>query len=260
MAENGFPNQDLGGTKEQPVWEHLDELRTRLVRVTVALSLTTLIAYQYSDKLVRWLEAPLLKALPADQAFLYFTGIADKFFAYMKISFVAGLALSSPYLLIELWGFVAPALERHEKKLVVPFTVFGTLAFVLGLAFGYYVVLPTGYDFLIHFGSAHEKPLITISEYFSLTLKLLLALGLVFEVPVIMGLLARFGVIQADMLRRVRRQAIVVNAILAAVLTPTPDAFTMLLVMGPLVLLYELGIAVVAWMEKAGRVHEPQPA
>ena len=256
MAENGSQS----APNEQPVWEHLEELRTRLVRVTIALLITTIIAYQYAEKLVRWLEAPLLKALPPDQAFLYFTGIADKFFAYVKVSFVAGLAIASPYLLMQLWGFVAPALEQKERKLVVPFTVFGTLALVAGIAFGYFVVLPTGYHFLIHFGSPHEKPLITMSEYFSLTLKLLLALGLVFEVPVVMGLLARFGVIQADTLRRVRKQAIVVNAIVAAVLTPTPDAFTMMLVLVPLLLLYELGIAVVAWMEKAGRIDEPQPA
>ncbi len=248
MAQDEEKSIDSEG--RQPVWEHLDELRTRLIKVVVAVMLTTALAYNYAEPMVRWLEAPLLRALPPDQAFLYFTGIADKFFAYLKVSMVAGIALASPYLLWQLWGFVAPALEQKEKKFVVPFVFFGTLSFGCGIAFGYYIVLPTGYDFLIHFGSPHEKPLITITEYFSLTLKLLLALGLVFEVPVVMGLLARFGVIRADTLRHVRKQAIVINAIVAAILTPTPDAFTMILVLVPLHLLFELGIVVVSWIEK----------
>ncbi len=234
----------------QPVWEHLDELRSRLIRVTIAVILATLLTYQFSERLVRWLEAPLLKALPASQAFLYFTGVADKFFAYLKVSVIAGLVLVSPYLLFELWGFISPALHQSEKKFVVPFTLFGSVSFIIGIAFGYLVVLPTGYDFLVNYGSSQEKPLITIVEYFSLTLKLLLAMGLIFEVPVVMGLLARLGILKSGMLKQYRRQAIVINAVVAAVITPTPDAFTMILVLIPLLLLYELGVLAVSWIEK----------
>ncbi len=256
-AENG----------RQPLWEHLDELRTRLIRVILASMVAGLVAYRYSDALVLWLEQPVLKSLPANQANLYFTGIADKFFAYVKISFIVGMCAVSPYLLWEIWGFISPALEKSERKFMLPFTVVGTLAFAIGLSFGYYVVLPTGYEFLVNFGSPVEKPLITIAEYFTLTLKLLLAMGLIFEVPVVMAILAKFGIIRAGILRKFRRHSIVANAIIAAVITPTPDAFTMLLVMIPLCLLYELGVIAVAWIEKSedkrrasdDEPHDPSP-
>lgn len=236
-----------------PLWEHLDELRTRMIRSLIAVTVATCGTYYFSEPIVAYLEQPLLRVLPADNRHLYFTGIADKFFVYLKVSVIAAVAVTSPYLLYQIWLFVAPALYRKERRFVVPFVFLGAVAFLVGLAFGFYVVLPTGYQFLVNFGSPTERPIITLTEYFSLTLKLLAVMGLVFEVPVIMVLLARFGIIEASMLARYRRHAIFANSIIAAIVTPTPDAFTMLLVMVPLCLLYEAGLIGVRFVERAGK-------
>ena len=240
---------ELDATR-MPLWEHLDDLRACLIRCALAVGLGTFGTYYFSDVIVAFLEKPLLDTLPEGQANLYFTGIADKFFVYLKVSVIAAIALTSPYLLYQAWLFISPALYRHEKKFVLPFLFLGSVAFVVGLVFGFYVVLPTGYGFLVNFGSPNEKPIITLTEYFGLTLKLLMSMGLIFEVPVVLALLARFGIVRSGFLSSYRRHAIVANAILAALITPTPDAFTMLLVMIPLCLLYELGILGVRWVER----------
>jgi sec-independent protein translocase protein TatC len=233
-----------------PVWGHLEALRSTLFRCLLVILSGTCITYFFSEDVLLFLEKPLFAVLPKDQAFLYFTGVADKFFIYLKVSVYAAVALCSPFLVYEIWKFVAPALYKNEKRFLGPFLVFGTSAFFVGMAFAYWVVIPTGYKFLLEFGPSRERPLITMSEYFSLTLQLLLALGAVFELPVVMMLLAKFGIIDAPMLTRVRAQAYIALAILSAVVTPTPDAFTMLLVLGPLCLLYELSVVLVRWIAK----------
>ncbi|MBI4403040.1 MAG: twin-arginine translocase subunit TatC [Deltaproteobacteria bacterium] len=233
-----------------PLWRHLDELRNRLIRCLVVLTLGTVITYAFADPLVYFLEKPLIALLPKDEPYLYFTGLADKFMVYLKVSVLAAVALTAPFLLYEVWRFVAPGLYKSERRLVVPFMFLGSIAFLLGIAFGYFVVIPYGYDFLLHFGSPREKALITLAEYFSLTTKLLLALGLVFELPVVIVLLGLFGVVDADDLVQFRKYAFVGSAVLGAIITPTTDAFTMCLVTVPLYLLYEVSIVGVRFFAK----------
>ncbi len=225
-----------------PLWEHLDELRSGLIRSLVAIVLGCIATYTYIEPIMTFLEKPLLDVLPAGQARLYYTGLTDKFVIYLKVTVLTSMLVISPYLLYEVWRFISPALHRHEKRFLVPFLFLGTLSFVVGLAFAYYLVIPYGYKFLIEFGSPTEQAIITLTEYFSLTLKLMLALGLVFELPVLLVLLGKFGIIDSAFLTRNRRYAFVISAVVAAVATPSPDALTMLLVMFPLYLLYELGI------------------
>ncbi len=213
--------------ERMPLTEHLGELRGRMIRSLIAIGLATILTYNYSDVIVRFLEEPLLAVLPPGDKSLYFTGITDKFFTYFQVSVIAAAGLVSPYLLFEVWGFVSPALHRHEKRFILPFLVLGSLAFFAGVAFAYYVVLPYGYKFLIEFGSPEEKAIITLKEYFGLTLKLLLGLGLIFELPVLLVLLARFGIVTGDQLTAFRKHAAVGAAVAAAIITPTPDAFTM---------------------------------
>ncbi len=225
-----------------PLWEHLDELRTRLIRCLVAIVIGVAITYNFSEYIVLFLEKPLLNLLPESEAHLYFTGLTDKFMTYLKVSVLSAIAITYPYLMYEIWRFVAPGLYRDERRFALPFIVVGTFAFLAGLAFAYWVVIPYGYHFLINFGSPSDKPIITLTEYFSLTLKLILVVGIVFELPVAMVLLAKFGILDAKRAAGLRKHAFVASAVISAVLTPSTDAFSMLLVLIPMIFLYELGI------------------
>lgn len=230
-----------------PLWEHLDELRTRLVRALLILAVGFVITYNYADVLVRFLEAPLLELLPEGEKNLYFTGLADKFVIYLQISVLADIALFSPYLLWELWGFIAPGLYQRERRFAGPFVFLGTFSFFVGLAFAYYIVIPSGYKFLVEFGSPTDKAIITLTEYFNLTLKLMLAMGIVFELPTALILLGKFGIVTAAMLSKWRKHAYLAIAMVAGIATPSPDAFSMVLVMVPLILLYEISIWGIRW-------------
>lgn len=223
-----------------PVWEHLDELRNRLIHCLLVFVLAVFLTYQFSEPIVKFLELPLLKILPPDNAHLYFTGITDKFMVYLEVSILAAITLISPYLLFQIWRFISPGLYDHERKFMLPLLGLGTFSFLAGMAFSYYVVIPNAYAFLIQFGSENDKAIITLKEYFSLTVKMLLALGLTFEFPCVILLLVKFQILSPDTLAKYRRHAIVVIAIIAAIITPSPDAFTLLMVMVPLYLLYEL--------------------
>lgn len=219
---------------------HLDELRCALIRILIGFGLCFLLAYSFSDFIVKWLEAPLLQCLPGGS--LYFTGVADKFFAHIKASSIAGLVLVMPYALYELWGFVAPGLYERERRLAAPLVVGGTVAFIAGILFAYYGVLPYGYRFLLGFAGSTDKPLITLREYLNLTFQLLLVFGLIFELPVVVMALGLLGLIRSQTLARYRRHAILLIAIFSAIVTPSVDAFTMVLAMVPLWLLYEASI------------------
>lgn len=235
------------------LWEHLDELRRALIRILLVLSVVTCVTYHYAEKILFYLEKPLLNALPPENRKLYFTGITDKFFVYLKASIYAAIAITIPYLLWEIWRFVSPGLYSRERKMVFPFIFLGSVFFIIGCTFGYFIVIPYGYEFLVNFGSTAEVPLITLAEYFSITLQLLLMMGAIFELPVVLMLLAKFGMIPPGFLGKIRGQAYVGLAVLAGFVTPTPDAFTMLLVMIPLFLLYEVSVLLVKWVSSPNR-------
>lgn len=234
-------SQDEADESRMPLVEHLDHLRGGLIRSMIVITLGFIVAYSYAEIIMRFLEQPILRLLPSHEG-LYYTGLTDKFMTYMKVSFLSSLLLVSPYLLYEVWRFVSPGLLRNEKRFVVPFLFLGSLSFFAGLAFAYYVVIPYGYEFLINFGSPEDKAMITLTAYFSLTLKLMLAMGIVFELPVVLVLLGKFGIIDGKFLARNRNYAFIICSIVAAVATPTPDVITMLLVLVPLYSLYEIGV------------------
>ena len=245
VAERLGPRQDADdelNSGRMPLVDHLSELRKRLVYSLLFVTVTTAVAWNFNDVIVHFLELPLLRTLPANAQKLYFTGIGDKFFIYLKVAIYTGLFIASPLLLNELWKFVSPALYKKEKKVAFPLLFATWFAFVLGGLFSYYIVIPNGYSFLIGFGSDSDRPMITLTEYFSLTTQLLLALGCVFELPVAMVLLVRFGILEIATITKFRGPVYVGMAVLSAVVTPTPDAFTMLLVLIPLCLLFELSV------------------
>jgi sec-independent protein translocase protein TatC len=172
---------------------------------------------------------------------LIFTSVAEAFFTYMKVAFIAGLILASPYLLYQIWAFVAPGLYQKEKKYVVPFVLGGSLFFAMGVFFGYFIAIPIGFKFLLGYATDFIKPMPSMKEYLSFSIKFLLVFGLVFEFPVVLVLLARIGVIDAKTLARQRKYAILLIFIFAAVMTP-PDLISQVLMALPLMGLYELSI------------------
>ncbi|MDD3617879.1 MAG: twin-arginine translocase subunit TatC [Desulfobulbaceae bacterium] len=156
------------------------------------------------------------------------------------------MLFASPVIFHQIWRFVAPGLYRHEKNVLLPFTIISTLCFLAGAAFGYFIVFPPAFRFLLGYASEILDPLPAVSEYFSLSLRLLIAFGIVFELPVLMVFLAKIGIVDTRFMRRNRRYALLVSFIVAAVLTPTPDIVNQLLMAGPLIVLYEISIVAVA--------------
>ena len=223
-----------------PFTTHLEELRRRLIYAVVAIVLGAIIAFLFAKQLFYFLAQPLVKILPANQPMI-FTALTEAFFTYFKVALLAGFFLASPVVFYQLWKFIAPGLYEHEKKFVIPFVIFATLFFILGGAFAYYIVFPFGFKFFLGFSTDYLKLLPKMSEYFSLSLKLIFAFGIVFEMPVITFFLAKMGVLNGEMLSSKRRYAIVLVFVIAALLTP-PDVGTQLLMAGPLILLYEVSV------------------
>lgn len=166
-------------------------------------------------------------------------------FFYLKLALACGILLASPVIFYQIWRFVAPGLYQHEKRVLLPFTLVSTFCFLGGAAFGYFVVFPPAFRFLVGYSSAILDPMPAVSEYFSLALRLLLAFGLVFELPVFMVFLAKAGVVNTHFLKKNRKYAVLIAFVVAAILTPTPDVVNQLLMAVPLLILYEVSIIAV---------------
>ena len=230
------------------VYEHLDELRVRLTRVMSVLFVGFLLSYFFAaEPVMGFLRAPLFAALGPDQQKLYFTSLFENFMTHLKIAGYTAVFVFSPYIFWELWGFIAPGLLPRERKLVFPFIAGATFFFLAGAAFAYYVLFPVGFKFFVTYGSPTDVPLLTIENYYSTALRLLLLFGLAFELPVLIVLLGFLGVVDAPMLRKHRRTAVLVITVLSALFAP-PDAISMLILGFPLYLMYEGSIWVVQWL------------
>jgi len=170
------------------------------------------------------------------------------------------VVFASPVIFLQIWRFVSPGLYRHEKRVLIPFTLISTLCFLGGAAFGYFVVFPPAFRFLLGYSSAFLEPMPAVDEYFSLALRLFLAFGLIFELPVFMVFLGKIGVVNKAFLAKNRKYALLIAFIVAAILTPTPDVVNQLLMAGPLILLYEVSIAAVALFARKPLAGFPAPA
>jgi len=226
--------------KKLPLTSHLQELRKRLILSFISVGVGFLICYAFAQHLFDLLSKPLLNMMPPGSS-LIFTSVAEAFFTYMKVAFIAGLMLASPFVLFQVWAFVAPGLYRHEKRYVVPFVTAGSFFFILGILFAYFVAIPVGFRFLLGYATDFIKPMPSMKEYLSFSIKFLLAFGLVFQFPVVLVLLARIGVVDAKTMARQRKYAILLIFVFAAVITP-PDLISQLLMAIPLMGLYELSI------------------
>ncbi len=238
-------DKDPGG--RMSFFEHLVELRTRLIHSAVAIVICTGIGLLLSKHFITFIVQPMHLALRsaglADN--LYYTSPAGYVSLVINLGLYLGIAIAMPYVLYQVWLFVAPGLFKHERNAVAGFIISSMFLFLCGLAFAYFIMLPTTLKFLIGFANEGPiKPLISINEYFDLTLMILLGLGLVFELPVLIFILSLFGIVTPKFLLKNFRYAMVIITVAAAIITPTPDATTMLVFMAPMILLYFLGVLV----------------
>jgi len=235
--------------EKMPFTFHLDELRKRLIRILIAVGIGFVACWYLREWLFQVITAPLVRVLPQNSHMIY-TSLPEAFFNYMKISFYASLFLTSPFTLYQLWKFVSPGLYPTEKKYVAPFVISSTILFIGGVLFGYYLALPPAYSFFVEFSSDFLKPMFSLKEYLSLSLKLLLAFGLSFELPVFIFFMAKIGIVSSKTLAKQRRYAILVIFVAAAILTPSPDAVTQIIMAIPLMILYEFSIFIARFAEK----------
>ena len=232
-----------------PLTSHLGELRKRLVHTLIVI----IAVFVAATSIEMELDQPILSAfrapLDARNIPLVFLELTEPFFTYLRIGLYAALFLSFPYLLGQIWLFVRPALFSKERNAIWPFILFSYPLFVGGGLFGYFVVIPYGYDFFLGFENKFTLPSLSMASYLSLTIHLLFAFGLIFELPTVSFILTRLGIINAAWLRENRKYSLVVIFIAAAVLTP-PDVFTQTLMAGPLIILYEISILVSKMAER----------
>ena len=218
-------------------FDHLAELRTRIMWSLAAAGGGLVIALYFTDRVLKYLIDHVLKIKPV------FTSPTEAFWTYMKVAMILGLFIAMPVVLWNVWGFVAPGLHKHERKYAAPFVIVGSLLFLMGGAFALLVVVPFAVQFLVNFGLQQGlQAMLSISSSIDFILKFTLAFGLVFEMPVVITLLSMLGVVTPQFLSKNRKYAILINFIIAAVLTPTPDALNQTLMAGPLIILYEVGI------------------
>jgi sec-independent protein translocase protein TatC len=230
--------------------EHLDELRRRLLHVVAYIGIGFVLCFAFAKHIYHFIAVPITKSLGTNK--LAYTNPTDPFTIYMKVAFIAGIFLTIPLTLYEVWKFIAPGLYRKEKKYIVPFLVSSVFLFLLGGAFCYYIVLPQTYAFLIGLGSDFT-PVIKIDEYLDLTNMMLLGFGLIFEMPIIVAFLSIFGLVSAQFLWKKFKYSIVIIVALAAVISPSGDAFNLMIWSVPMIMLYIISIGVAAifgWRRK----------
>jgi len=223
-----------------PFTAHLEELRKRLIVCFVAVGIGFVICYGFKEYLFQILVHPLVKVMPPGDS-LIFTGLPEAFFTYLKVAFLAGLMLAAPVIIYEFWSFVAPGLYDKEKRLMLPIVFLSTFFFIGGALFGYFLVFPWGFKFFLGFATETIRPMPSMKEYLGFSAKLLLAFGLVFELPLVITFLARLGIVSVDFLKKNRKYALLLFFVGAAILTP-PDVVTQIMMALPLMLLYEISI------------------
>ncbi len=223
--------------KEMPFLAHLEELRWRIIKSLISILLFSVIAYLFSEKILDFLTKSVDN--------IYFTAPTEAFAVRIKISLIAGLILSFPVVFYQLWQFVVPGLMDKEAKMVIPAVIFATFFFVGGAVFCFYLVLPVGIKFLLSFQTDKLKPWLSVKDYISFVSWMILAFGLVFQLPIVSYFMGKVGIITHKTLSKGRKYAIVIILILAAALTPSPDVFSQLMLAAPLYFLYEVSIILV---------------
>jgi sec-independent protein translocase protein TatC len=223
-------------------FEHMTELRRRLIRALIGIGVGMALVGWFAEKLYRLLMGPVLASLPAGERALHYTSYLEPFMVYLKVALYGGIFVAAPYVLWQLWLFVAPGLYKREKRMVVPFLASGTLLFYAGGAFCYFAIMPFAFPALAAIAGDDMRPILTMSEQLSLVLAMMLGFGIVFEIPVIIAFLSMVGLVSPGVLAKYRRHAIILNVAFAALITPTGDPFNLALMALPMIVFYEVGI------------------
>jgi len=262
------PSEDISiEESKMPLLEHLVELRTRLLRSAIAIILLFFVCYYFAPILYSFLVQPLADALAVSGGSrrLIFTALHEAFFTYLKVAFFAAMFLAFPFISIQFWMFLAPGLYKHEKNALAPFLVATPILFFLGGALVYYLIFPLAWKFFLSFesvGNAGVLPIqleAKVDQYLSLVMRLIFAFGLCFELPVVMTLLARLGMVTAKGMREKRKYAVVLAFVAAAILTP-PDVISQVGLAVPTILLYEISIFSVVAIERSRRRNQNESA
>ena len=222
---------------EQPLRDHLQEFRKRLIICLVVVAIAALACYNYVDDIIALLSGPAGK--------LYFMNPSEVFFTYMEIALYAGILFTLPVLLYEVWAFVAPALWPEERRAVLVILPTAVILFYVGLVFAYYLVIPAAVTFFMGFATQTLQPMFSLESYLSFILALTLPFGFIFELPLIVVFLAKIGLVTGDFLKGKRKILIVIAFIFAAVVSPTTDIFTQTMIVVPLIVLYEISLFIV---------------
>lgn len=230
-------------------WDHLDELRSRIVTCLWIFFGGFIACYFLSDHILEWLRRPLFAHLPPDQQHLYYTSLFENFLVHLRVSAYASFIFLSPVYFFVLWGFIAPGLHEHERKRVVPYVAISSLFFLGGASFAYFVLFPKGVKYFLNYGTQAEVAWLTLEHYVSLITRVLFGFGAAFQLPVIIVLLAEVGILSPETLAQHRRTAIIIITMISAVVAP-PDAISMILLMVPLYLLFEGAYVVVKLIHK----------
>jgi sec-independent protein translocase protein TatC len=226
--------------------EHLDELRHRIIVSLVGVLVGCLASFAFSGWIYDFIMRPLAAMLP-EGSVLVWTEPTEAFVLYLKIALLSGIIAAAPVVLSQVWLFVAPGLYVREKKLAIPFIVLGTIGFVVGAAFSHYLLFPVTWRFLASFANEYTKPMLKIDSVFSLYAKMMLGVGLIFQMPTVVYFLARMGVVTPRFLIRNFKYAVLAIFVVAAVITPTGDPLTQTLFAGPMIGLYVISIGI-AWI------------
>jgi sec-independent protein translocase protein TatC len=235
---NNGEDQDVGDV-EMSFLDHIEELRWRIIYALVGIVIFTIIAWIFIDPLV---EVVLLKPARDANASLQNLRPFGQLFLYVQVAIIVGIVASLPNIFYQLWKFIAPALKKRERKYIVWIVFFSTFCFLTGIAFSYFVMLPLAMKFAAQFGSEAIKNEFSIEEYMSIIISVMLAAGVVFELPMVSFFLTKLGILTPKFMRKYRRHAIVIILILAAFLTPGADPVSQVILAVPLVLLYEISI------------------
>lgn len=244
---------------------HLVELRKRLGIAVGSLIVMFFVMFYFHEPILNWMVEPLnvalievgKKSLHAAEGMVTTSQVGGAFFVALKVSFFAAIVGALPIILAQIWLFVAPGLYANEKKMIIPFIVGGTIMFLVGVLFAYYIVTPFGFDFLITFGSFKFTPLINIEDYVGFFTKIMFGFGLAFELPIFAYFLALLGMIDDRMMKDFFKYAVIIIFVVAALLTP-PDVLTQLLMAGPLIVLYGLSILIVKVVNPAPPLEEDE--
>ncbi|MDI6891152.1 MAG: twin-arginine translocase subunit TatC [Thermodesulfovibrionales bacterium] len=243
---------------KMPLTEHLSDLRKRIIISLIAVLTGFVAAFIYSEELFRFLTIPLKYdisfstsspfALMVEKKVkippLVFLAPAEAFWMHLKISMITGLIISLPVIFLQLWKFVSPGLLHKEKKYVIPFVIIATTFFLIGAAYCFFLVLPFAMGFLLTYKTESMTPMLSIGKYVDFCLKFILAFGAIFELPIAIIFSTRMGIVTPKTLAKNRKYAIILAFVVAAILTPTPDAFNQTLMAVPIIVLYEVGILV----------------